>query len=461
MVAELGETADPRELIPGEPEQIANDLRRLVANMNKIGATGDGLRPIDPGHWTGDGADAFRELFAEEPPKWFQVVEALGQGGKSLADYGDVLVWAQTEAQRAIELHTQAQAASRAAAAQYDALSRVVGRILAPFQDPGEKLAQDAQAVLDNARERVAAAGDLAARALGFEPDGEGGYSKKIGEGKEFGAAERKTPDWDEKEQKWVDKGGRQSGKGGKSYRREWGDQSKGMLTDTVGETLKALGFDLHERTWAASVGVELSGGSIEGQFESGPFSGSGKLAGSVLGADASASATVNDLGVTAAASAEAYLAKGTADGEVKLGEHAGVSGHAEGIVGAEASAKGSLGLAGGQGSAEAFVGAKIAGDASAEVAGVSAGVHAEAWAGAGVEASGQVGLGDDGEFHLGVSLGVGLGIGGELGFDVAIDPAEVVDTVRDVADDVGEIASDVGHGIANAAESIGDFLGF
>ncbi|TNC22474.1 putative T7SS-secreted protein [Amycolatopsis alkalitolerans] len=446
MPAELGQTTDPRELIPGQPEQIANDLRDLVANIAKIGTVGDGLRGVDPGQWTGQGADVFRDVFGQEPPKWFSAVDLVSRGGQALADFGDVLTWGQSEAQRAIEMYTQAVAASRAAADQYNVRATqasAAGQTLAPFQDPGAGPAQAAQDVLANARDRVTAVGGAVAQAFGV--------------GKR--APEKK---WDPGKQQWVDRNGWQTGRGGKSYGGNWGgEQSDGMFHDLVGDTLKALGFDIGERTYAASAGVDLLDGSLEGQFQSGPWSGSGKLEGSVVGADAGAGATVSALGVSAGASAEAYLAEGSAEGEVKLGEHAGVSGSAESMIGAEAAARGNIGLTGAQGSAEAFAGGKLEGQASAEAAGVSAGVHGEVSYGIGAEAGGQVGMGDDGKFHLSASLGVTLGVGGSVGFDVAIDPAEVVDTVDDVADDVGEFASDVGHGVANAAGAVADFLGF
>lgn len=464
MAAELGQTTNPKDLIPGEPEQITNDLRSLVGNIDQVGSTGDGLRGVDPGQWTGDGASAFHDAFGAQPPQWFQAVDLIGQGGQSLADFGDVLTWGQSEAQRAIEMHTQAQAASRAAASEYNAQSTQAasaGQVLAPFQDPGAGAAQEAQAVLNNARERVASVGGIVAQAFGMKSDGEGGYKKDIGSGYEFGADSRKKTKWDPEKKEWVDPGGWQSGKGNKSYQGQWGDEmSDGMLHDTVGDTLKALGFDIPEETYEASAGVSLLDGSIDGKFDSGLVSGQGKLEGSVLGAEAGASATVSAMGVSASANAEAYLAKGSAEGEIKFGEHAGVSGQGEAFVGAKAGAEGSVGWSGAQGSVDAFAGAKVEGDVSAEVAGVSAGVHGEAWAGAGVEASGQFGMGDDGKFHIGASAGVGLGVGGKLGFDVAIDPGEVVDTVKDVADDVGEIASDVGEGISDAAGAVGDFIG-
>jgi len=464
MAAELGQTTNPKDLVPGEPGQITSDLRELIGNIDKIGSIGDGLKGINIGDWTGDGANAFWDAFNPEPPKWLNTVDLMGQGGQSLADYGDTLTWAQSEAQRAIEMYTQAQAASRAAVEQYTQATQVsaAGQALAPFQDPGAGLAQEAQSVLANARDRLASVGGVVAQAFGMESDGEGGYKKDIGAGYEFGADSRRKTKWDREKKEWVDPGGWQKNGGNRSYQGKWGDeQSDGMLHDMVGDTLKALGFDINEKTYEASAGVSLLDGSLDGDFKSGPWSGSGKLEGSVLGADASASATVSAMGVTGSASAEAYLAKGSAEGEVKLGDHAGVSGSAEGMVGAKASAEGNVGWTGVQGSAEAFAGAKVEGEARAEVAGVSAGVHGEAWAGIGAEASGQFGMGDDGKFHIGGSVGLAFGVGGKVGFDFAVDPGEVVDTVKDVADDVGEVASDVGHGISNAASAVGDFLGF
>ncbi|MCU1679536.1 MAG: hypothetical protein JWQ81_275 [Amycolatopsis sp.] len=468
MAAELGQTTDPKALIPGEPETITSDLKRLVGSIQKMGGIGEDLHDINPGQWTGEASDAFRQAFGAEPPKWAQAVDLAADNGKALADFGDALTWGQSEAQRAIEQYTQAQAASRTAAAQYNTQAQAAqgaGQLLAPFEDPGKAAAQGAQAILDAARDHVEQVGGAVAEKLGFKKSEDGSYKKEIGEGKEFGAdARKKQKKWDDKKKEWVeeDPGGWQSNKGGKSYSKEFGDQSGGMLTDKLGPLLEKLGIDTSESTVEASAGVNVAEGSLDGKFgQDGGVSGSGKIEGAVLGADASAHAGVSVLGVSAGANAEAYLAKGSVEGEVNLGDHAGVKASAEGIVGAKASADAELGWTGAQGSAEAFAGAKVEGDARAEVAGVTAGAHGEAWAGVGAEASGQVGMGDDGKFHLGASVGVGLGIGGKVGFDVSVDPAEVVDTVQDVAHDVGDVASDIGHGAENAAKSVGHFLGF
>jgi hypothetical protein len=465
MVAELGQTTNPKDLVPGEPELIASDLRELVGNIQRMSGIKDNLGGIAPSRWTGAASDAFRSAFAAEPAKWTQAIQNLGDKAQSLADFGDVLTWSQREAQRAIEQFTQAQAASRTAAAQYNAQAQqaqAARQTMAPFQDPGQTAAQDAQQILDNARGKVEAVGGMVAKRFGFTKNKDGTYSKKFGD-KEFGADHRKKDKvLDKKTGKEVakDKRGWQKNKGGRSYRGEFGKQSDGLLTDKLKGVFDKLGIDTSEATAAASAGVDVAHGSLDGKFDHGSISGSGKLDGSLLGANAEAHGGASVLGLTGGASAEAYLAKGHAEGELKAGP-AGLKGSADGFAGADAKADGQLTLAGAQGHAEAFAGARVSGDASAEVAGVTAGVHGEAWAGAGAEASGQFGMGNDGKFHVGGSLGIGLGIGGKVGFDIGIDPAGVTHTVESVAGDVGHVAADVGHGFAHAADAVGHALGF
>lgn len=467
MRAELGQTTDPKALIPGEPQLLSGDLKELVRTIDKMAGISEGLGGIVPKEWSGDAADRFREVFGQQPKNWIDTIGVLGKGATALADYGDALTWSQGEAQRAIELFTQAQAASRAAAADHQVRmlqASSIGAAIAPLVDPGRSAMAEAQQILENARGKLEQVGGMTAEALGFTRNDDGTYSKDVGKGKEFGADHRTLVDqWNDEKGKSEkkDPGGWQKGRFGRSFNAEFGDQSDGMFGDKIGSLLESLGIDSHESTASASAGVDLLDGSLDGKFGSEQFGGSGKIEGAVLGANAEAHAGASILGVNAGASAEAYLAKGSAEGELHLSDHAGLKGSAEGEIGASASAEGSIGVTGAQGSAEAFVGARAEGDVSAEVGGVSAGVHGEAWAGAGVEASGQVGMGDDGKFHLGASVGVGVGIGGKIGFDIAIDPGEVVDTVKDVADDVGEVVSDVGKGVSNAAGAVADFLGF
>ncbi|ALG12526.1 putative T7SS-secreted protein [Kibdelosporangium phytohabitans] len=455
MAAELGQTLDPRALIPGMPEAISSDLQALVDTVKQVGSVGQDLGSVDVVEWTGQAANSFLEMFGQEPPKWMQAVEDMGLGGQALADFGDTLTWAQGEAQRAIEMYTEAMAASRAAAA--DALNAAQNGVVTPFTDPAAAAFHNAQTVLQNAREQLASAGGSIAEMFGMQDNGEGKYTKQVGNERGFGV-DGHNPN----------KPGWHKGPGGKSYNREFGSQNQGGLGDVFGGlmsgALKQLGIDIPEGEWKAAAEAKVWGAEAEGKFDNGTFNGSGKAGIDVLGAGAEAHAKWGPDGLTAGASAEAYLAKASAEGTVGWGDHASVSGKAEGFVGANAEAEANIGWGGADVSAGAFAGAKAEGDIGAEVGGVGAGVHGEAWAGAGAEASAQLGMGNDGKFHIGASVGLGLGVGAKLGFDVSVDPGKVVDTVSDVAGAVGDGISSAGKaiddGIGNAAKGVKNFFG-
>ncbi|WP_298177052.1 hypothetical protein [Saccharomonospora sp.] len=360
----------------------------------------------------------------------------------------------------------------------------------------------------------------MVAMALGFSPDGEGGYKHSFGES-EWGAEQRTTQRrWDPETGKWVDEdpGGWQHNRHGSSYKNEWGSQADGLMHDKLRDLLGGFGieipfaetFGLEEGRTESRNSIDWMGGDASGDFEFGPMSGKGSAEGSLLGAGAGAYREVTADGITAGADAEAYLAKGGVQGEVGLGHGVNASGKAEGMVGASAeatgsvdafdtkgnaeafigaradasgemnfgdhasvsangdamagatvSAEGSVGLTGVNVGGEAFAGARAGGDVGAEVAGVGAGVNGEVWTGAGVEGNAQFGMGDDGKFHVGASVGVGLGVGGKVGFDVSVDPGGVVDAVGDAANAVGEVGNAMGNTTRNAAEAVGDFFGF
>ncbi|MET9259990.1 putative T7SS-secreted protein [Amycolatopsis sp. NPDC004079] len=444
MAAELGQSLDPKTLIPGEPLLLSGDLRKLVQNIEKMSAISEGLAAISPQEWTGDASDAFREVFGKEPQKWIDTIGILGKGADALADYGDTLTWAQSEAQRAIELFTQSQAASRAAAADYNVQAQQaasLGQEMYPFADPGQSGTAQAQEVLGGARNRLEEVGAGIAELLGFSPEDDGTYSKELG---------------------------KESADKGKKSEWERGNQSDGMLTDKVDGVLKLLGIDTHDETSAASASASVAEGKTNGSFGSDLFGGSGKMGGAVLGADASAHGSMNSLGMSGDASAEAYLAKGSAAGELHGPKHVSVSGSADGAIDAHASASGSLGWTGGKAQIGAGIGAHVGADAGAEVGGVKAGVHGGLRAGFSADASAQFGMGDDGKFHVGASAGLSVGIGGELSFNIAIDPKEVASTVHDVSNAVGTVADSVGnavsgasHDIADSVNAVGRTLGF
>lgn len=451
MPGELGQTTDPKGLIPGEPEQIAADLRAVVDKIERMHGTSRALGEVDVRNWTGNASTMFHTVFGAEPPKWTKAAESLGHGAEALANYGDVLTWGQGEAQRAIELYTQAQAASRSAAAAHD--TRVAfGMPVGPFTDPGAPAANEAQAVLDNARAKVDRAGSDVVGALGRAPDNTHGLKNRPGD-KSVGTDRRTTQRrWDPKKKQWVDEdpGGWQKNKGGRSHRREAGSQSDGLLTDELGDMLDKLGVDVPQASASAGAHVEALGGSVEGGFQAGSLFGDGTVDGSLLGAGAQAHAGASPLGATAGASAEAYLGKGSLDGEVGLGKHAEVSGHADGLLGAEGNVDGTIGPLGGQAGGDVFAGGEVTASGGAEVGGVSAGAHASGQVGVGAGASAQFGMGDDGKFHVGGSISAALGFGGSFGFDVSVDPGEVASTLGDAGKATWHAAEDFGDSLSH-----------
>lgn len=157
---ELGETVDPRALVPGDPETARATARSMIAYAGDLHEAGDGLARIStPEGWTGEAADAFRGRFALQPPMWQDAGDAFTTASRALDIYAETLDWAQRQATEAVRVFGEAQAVSQQAA------SVPVPAEAAPL-DPGEAGRTRARDHLDRARGEVAAAGDEAARAL-------------------------------------------------------------------------------------------------------------------------------------------------------------------------------------------------------------------------------------------------------------------------------------------------------
>jgi hypothetical protein len=134
-MTELGETADPRLLVPGDPEAARAVARSMIAFAGNLIQAGDGLARITtPEGWSGEAADAFRDRFATQPPAWQDAGAAFTVASRALDIYAETLEWAQRHAAEA---------------------ARVFGSEPTP-----------AVGLLANARGQLAAAGDAAARAL-------------------------------------------------------------------------------------------------------------------------------------------------------------------------------------------------------------------------------------------------------------------------------------------------------
>jgi len=176
---QLGQTADPAQLVHGDPAAIRSSASRLRTFSAAFGQTADGLTGLDTEHWTGRAAAAFRDKFTPHPASWREASSATGNAGGALESYAGAVASAQQMARRAIGLYAAGQQATASAQAAYqgqvqayDRAAQVYNARLgagadpgsrpeapAAFQDPGATLQAQAQQLLAQAR----SARDLAA----------------------------------------------------------------------------------------------------------------------------------------------------------------------------------------------------------------------------------------------------------------------------------------------------------
>ncbi|PRX49004.1 hypothetical protein B0I33_10336 [Prauserella shujinwangii] len=179
-MAELGETTDPRQLVPGDPAAIEENVVAIRGRGRSMDQAGDELRKIDSGAWKGDAGDAFRDKFSYEPARWHKAGDAFTATAAALESYVATLRWAQGEAVEAIRLWQEGEAATQQAMAQHEtAVARVAeqNRALAasgdpkqvpepPFTDPGEAKRQAAREQLGRARQQLSEAGEQASATI-------------------------------------------------------------------------------------------------------------------------------------------------------------------------------------------------------------------------------------------------------------------------------------------------------
>lgn len=172
-MAELGETGDPRALVPGDPAAIVDNVVAVRARGEAMATAADGLHAIDTYAWTGPAADRFREKFSYEPGRWRQAADAFENAAVALDSYADTLRWAQEQATEAIRLWDSGQAKTDQARQQHDTDTRAAeeanqhnsahGHPPVPmpvFSDPGEGDRQAARELLARARQQLTEVGD-------------------------------------------------------------------------------------------------------------------------------------------------------------------------------------------------------------------------------------------------------------------------------------------------------------
>ncbi|MFI1967389.1 putative T7SS-secreted protein [Streptomyces pathocidini] len=407
MAAQLGETRDPRQLIPGNVEsleEIAQSLRKRSGTFEDVGTGLGGVRIPD---WTGKASDAFWDKFSGEKQNWLRASDAMSGAASVISGYAGVLSAAQQQAAEAIALW-----------------------------DSGDGMHGRAQEVLEAARQLVLHEGDSAATRLATLTGSSPG-----------------APDWLTKAGDVAESAIQEYGSGKTNISRtlHQSDPLADQHKRTFGTTSEQPPSDARKPSWAIKL-AEVSGeanlweAGAKGETQLGDM----KLAGSAdiktLGAEGTAGLSVTDGKLEAKLGGSAYLAKASAEGSAEYGI-VGAKAAASGFAGAEASASASVGKDGVHMGAEAFAGAKATASASADVGGIGAGVTAEGWAGVGASASLDAGM-KDGKFTIGGEVGAGLGLGGKISTEIQIDPGKVIDTVGDAADAVGDGLDAVGDGL-------------
>ncbi|MCT2583557.1 putative T7SS-secreted protein [Actinophytocola gossypii] len=454
-MAELGQTEDPKELIPGEPSKVTDAADALRTKADTMDGVAQDLGNVRIPDWEGPASSEFWDKFTPEKANWELARDAMRSAAGTLDSHSSTLTWAQGQAAEAIDLWNDGVAATNQAIRDFEAdggsfnpgtdPNAFPGTPSGPqpiggrFTDPGAAKRQQAKDILDRAREQLKTAGDTNAEAI----DKQGGKGDNVPSwlsgpaqfvqknGPQKVAVDIKATE------SWLEKAERQQGEGNRFARYgQWGEQFQKKQGPGVNVTLVG-----------GKAEVSLWGADAKGATQIGDVTLAGQAGIKVLGAEASASAGISQDGITGQAKAGAYLAQASAEGSAHYGI-AEVGGSAQGMVGAEAGVKGSIGMDGVNVGAEAFAGARATGEIHGDVGGVGAGLTGEAWAGAGAEASATFGKNEDGKWTIGAEAGVGLGVGAKLGFEITVDPDEVTDTLGDAANAVGDVASDVGSAL-------------
>ncbi|UGT62567.1 putative T7SS-secreted protein [Nocardia asteroides] len=99
---QLGETQDPKELVRGEPEAIGEAAGTLTDMAAAVELTGQGLRAIDAGEWTGEGREGFDAAYDPQPQLWFDAADAFTDAASTLVEWGYAVETAQRGAADAI-----------------------------------------------------------------------------------------------------------------------------------------------------------------------------------------------------------------------------------------------------------------------------------------------------------------------------------------------------------------------
>jgi uncharacterized protein YukE len=171
MAKQLGETDDPKALVPGKPDSVTSTVASMRVYGDALARAATGLKRIDTTEgWTGDAGDAFRAVFHGQPAKWQEAADCFHGAATALETYNKTLTWAQGQAADAIREWNEGQTATSNAKTQHQQKEQQAGHEL-PFDDPGEAKRNTARSTLNSARTQLGTAEGTANSAVGSARD--------------------------------------------------------------------------------------------------------------------------------------------------------------------------------------------------------------------------------------------------------------------------------------------------
>jgi hypothetical protein len=118
-MAELGQTDDPKQLVPGDAGALTGIAASLRSRGDELALAGKGLQRIDTADgWSGPAADAFHEKFRGQPQKWIDAGNCFHGAATAIETYAKTLTWAQSRAYDALRQWNASQSATAEAQAR-------------------------------------------------------------------------------------------------------------------------------------------------------------------------------------------------------------------------------------------------------------------------------------------------------------------------------------------------------
>lgn len=425
--ADLGATNDPKALILGEPsslEEAADSLRREAATMETIG---DNLKAVRIPSWTGSASDAFWQNFDSEPRVWFQVHDIMTKAARAMSDQAGALRVAQNKAQDAIDKWNAGEAATKRAAASYEAevLQRTTAMAqtpglslpIEPFHDPGEAMRQEAKQILADAQTELDKAGMEATSSLCDL----GGVSWTRASGSASGPGASASA----------------HGPGGPiTYGNDHNllDKRKAWQHPHPGDDKAAIAYSLG--SVSAEAYVFKASGRVQGNYHGVNYAAQGDF--KALDAHAGAGASISGGNIDGHIGAGADLLSASGKVHADAGP-VSLDGQGNAAVGADANADASVGKDGVNMQGDAMAGAHADASGGFSIGGFGLEGTAEGDAGAGVAGGFGVDM-KDGKIEIHADAGAALGLGGKVGGGITIDPAKVLDTGEHIVDGIGDL---------------------